>query len=188
MKRLWIIAGGNGAGKTTFYELRLKHLGIPFVNADMIAKKVFPEDPEGSSYRAAKIAEILRFEHIRAGNSFCFETVFSHPSRIDFLAEAKALGYRINLVVIHVSSPALNIARVARRVVEGGHNVPNEKVETRIPRMLNNIKQAIPLCDLVKILDNSNTDGPYRPVLTITNGKMQKFIDPLPDWADDLIR
>ena len=112
MKRLWVLVGGNGAGKTTFYETFLEHLGIPFINTDRIAEKLYPEDPEGGSYDAAVVADIMRSDLIATGDSFCFESAFSHPSKVDFLASAKALGYHINLVMIHLSLPEVNIARV----------------------------------------------------------------------------
>ena len=85
------------------------------------------------------------------GRSFCFETVFSHPSKVDFVGKAKALGYQVILVMIHLESTSLNKARVAQRVEEGGHDVPAEKVETRIPRLLRLIKSVIPLCDHVTL-------------------------------------
>ena len=80
-KQLWILVGGNGSGKSTFYHQRLEPLGLPFVNADIIARQLYPDNPEARSYDAAKIAEQQRFQLLSQGRSFCFETVFSHPSR-----------------------------------------------------------------------------------------------------------
>ena len=64
MKQLWVLAGGNGAGKSTFYREALKPLGIPFINADQIAREIYPDDPEANSYNAAKIAEHMRAEQL----------------------------------------------------------------------------------------------------------------------------
>ena len=186
MKQLWMLVGGNGAGKSTFFEQALEPFGFPFINADMIAKEVYPDDPEGNSYHAAKLAEAMRMEQLRLGKSFCFETVFSHPSKIDFIGHAKALGYQIILVLIHLSSAELNKARVGQRVLDGGHSVPAEKIESRIPRMLANVKTAIPLCDEVRVLDNSRLDNPFKPVMTVKNGDCNYHITPSPQWARDL--
>ncbi len=186
-KQLWMLVGGNGAGKSTFYELALKPLGMPFINADLIAKEVYPDDPEGKSYLAAKHAEALRNEQLHAGKSFCFETVFSHPSKVDFIAQAKVLGYQIIMVAIHLDNSDLNKARVSQRVVDGGHSVPEEKVENRIPRTLKNISRAIPLCDQVRVLDNSSLDEPFTPVLTLKQGQLTTHQNPLPEWAADFL-
>jgi len=185
-KQLWILAGGNGAGKSTFYRTQLAPLGVPFINADVLAKELYPEAPEEHSYDAAKLATEMRFKLLHEGRSFCFETVFSHPSKIDFVAKAKALGYQIILVFIHLDNVSLNQARVAQRLSEGGHNVPDEKVASRIPRLLQNIKQTLPLCDQVRILNNSRIDNPFQQVAVIRNGQLQQEI-PLPDWAKDLL-
>ncbi len=186
-KQLWLLAGGNGAGKSTFYRTRLAPLGIPLVNADLIAKELFPEAPELHSYEAMQIVEEIRDNLLLDGRSFCFETVFSHPSKVDFTGKAKALGYEVILVMIHLGSTSLNKARVAQRVEEGGHDVPDEKIETRIPRLLRLIKSVIPLCDHVTLLDNSRADNPFIQVLTIRNGRVEKILDPLPDWARQLV-
>jgi predicted ABC-type ATPase len=187
MKQLWILVGGNGAGKTTFYRLMLKPLGIPFINADQIAREIYPEDPEGNSYNAAKIAEQMCQEQIQAGTSFCFETVFSHPSKVDFLGQSRALGYQVILVLIHLEHTDLNKARISQRVSEGGHNVPDEKVEQRIPRTLAHVKKAIPLCDQVRILDNSTSDNPFTPVVSIIGGQTTGHFHPLPEWVRNLV-
>ena len=119
--------------------------------------------------------------------SFCFETVYSHPSKIDFTARAKALGYAVIMVLIHLDQAELNVARVAQRVEEGGHNVPTEKLLKRIPRLLDHVKTAIPLCDEVRILDNSSADNPFQPVITIKAGQMVFQQHPLPTWATQLL-
>ena len=136
LKQLWILAGGNGAGKSTFYRTQLRPLGLPFINADILAKELYPESPEEHSYDAAKLATEMRFRLLQEGRSFCFETVFSHPSKIDFVAQAKVLDYEIILVFIHLDMVSLNQARVAQRISEGGHRVPDDKIANRIPRLL----------------------------------------------------
>jgi predicted ABC-type ATPase len=186
-KQLWMLTGGNGVGKSTFYKLYLKPLGLPFVNADIIAKFSFPDAPEAHSYEAAKLADQIRNELLLNGDSFCFETVYSHPSKIDFVAKAKALGYEIIMVFIHLENVQLNQARIAQRVNEGGHSVPDDKVQSRIPRTLQNIKASIPLCDRLLVYDNSYQDSPYRPVFSVKNGKVTVLADTLPDWANDLL-
>lgn len=183
-----MLVGGNGAGKSTFYELFLKDLGLPFVNADNLAKIAYPEDPEGRSRDAAMLAEGMRKNLLLSGQSLCFETVYSHPSKIDFVAEAKALGYYVVMVLIHLNDTNLNQARVAERVSEGGHSVPAEKIVARVPRMLSHVRMSIPLCDLLRIYDNSSQDDPYQRVFTIEQGKITKHLDPLPDWAEQLLQ
>lgn len=186
-KQLWILAGGNGSGKSTFYRTRLEALGLPFINADNLAKELYPHAPESHSYDAAIIAAEMRMRLLEDGRSFCFETVFSHPSKIDFIAQAKTLGYEIILVFIHLDLVSLNQARVAQRVSEGGHNVPDEKVIKRIPRVLKLVKNALPLCDHVFILDNSRADNPFQQLAAIRKGHLDVRQNPLPKWAIEML-
>ncbi len=182
-----MLAGGNGTGKSTFYRTRLKSKGIPFINADILAKLIYPQAAELHSYDAAFIAAQMRKQLLQQGRVFCFETIFSHPSKIDFIAQAKALGYEIILVFIHLDNINLNQARVAQRVKEGGHNVPTEKIISRIPRTQKLIRQAILLCDFVYILDNSRADNPFRKIATINRSVLKLHAEQLSDWANDLL-
>lgn len=187
MKQVWLLVGGNGAGKSTFYRKFLEPKGMPFVNADVLAKQFFPEDPEGNSYLAAQLAGNLRESLLQEGRSFCFETVFSHVSKVDFVARAKAFGYQVVMVFIHVESAELNLARISQRVEEGGHQVPDDKVRARIPRTLANIRRVLPLCDQVRILDNSSIENPFRQVATVRSGSVSIHMQTLPKWALDLL-
>ncbi|NOY94531.1 MAG: AAA family ATPase [Deltaproteobacteria bacterium] len=182
------MAGGNGAGKTTFYEHFLAPRGVAFVNADNIARRIAPAAPEASSYEAARIAERIRYDLLRSGASFCFETVFSHPSKIDFLAKARALDYEIVLVFIRVQSPQLNLARVAQRVRAGGHGVPDEKVLARLERSEAYVRRALPLVDEALFFDNSSSDDPFRHVATLQAGAVTLHQDPVPTWISDMLR
>ncbi len=186
-KQLWLLAGGNGAGKSTFYQQFLKPLNLPFVNADILAKQLDNENTEAASYKAAKLAEKLRLSLLHSGASFCFETVFSHPSKIDFLATAKALGYEIILVYIHLQNDELNQARVIQRVNEGGHNVPADKIISRIPRTMANVRDALPLVDIANFYDNSSHSQPFLSVALLQEGQITKQVDELPAWAEDML-
>jgi len=187
LRQLWVLAGGNGAGKSTFYNLHLAKYGIKFVNADLIAKDLNSENPEGLSYHAATLAAKIREDLISKGVSFCFETVFSHESKIDFLAKAKANGYKIILVYIHLFDSSLNEARVKQRISEGGHSVPIEKIHSRIPRTMKLIKTALSIVDEARILDNSSKDDPFQQIIVMKSGNYETKSDPLPEWARDLI-
>jgi predicted ABC-type ATPase len=186
-RQLWVLAGGNGAGKTTFYNLYLAKYGIKFVNADLIAKDIDPENPEDVSYHAATLAAKIRDDLISQGVSFCFETVFSHESKVDFIAQAKTHGYKIILVYIHLFDSSLNEARVKQRVSEGGHNVPIEKIHYRIPRTMKHIKTALSIVDEARILDNSSRDDPFQQIIVMKAGNYEAKVDPLPKWARDLL-
>lgn len=113
--------------------------------------------------------------------------VFSHPAKIDFTARAKAQGYRVILVLIHLDDPELNLARISQRVSEGGHDVPEDKVRTRLPRTIDNVAQAIVLADEVHLLDNSGWEDPFRRVAVVRGGEAQALSDPAPDWALGLL-
>jgi len=187
-RQLWLLAGGNGAGKSTFYRTRLQPLGLPFVNADIIARELYSDAPEEHSYDAARIAEEIRYGLLREGRSFCFATVFSHPSKIDFVAHAKTLGYQVILVFIHLESAELNKARISQRLESGGHHVPDEKVEQRIPRLLKHIKTVIPLCDQVHLLDNSSARNPFKLVMVIRDGNLEVQQNTVPEWAEEFLK
>ena len=185
--QLWVLAGGNGAGKTTFYAKFLEREHLPFINADQIARQLDADHSITISYEAARIAGRICDEFLRHRQSFCFETVFSHPSKIDFIGQAKALGYEIVLVFIHLDNVALNKARVQQRVSEGGHPVPEPKIETRIPRTLQYVKSAIALCDRVEILDNASYEDPFLRIASIADGITTFHLEPPPQWAVSLI-
>ena len=187
-KQLWLIAGGNGAGKSTFYRAQLEPLGLPFINADILAKQLYPDEPEQHSYEAARIAGTMRNKLLQEGRSFCFETVFSHPSKIDFIAQARSMGYEVILVFIHLDNISLNQARVSQRVSEGGHHVPENKVSSRVPKVLQNIKQVLGLCNQSYLLDNSRLDNPFKQIAEIHDGQLTAKVTALPDWAQGLLR
>jgi predicted ABC-type ATPase len=151
-KELNIIVGGNGGGKTTFYYRYLHKHNLDFLNADELAKEI----------------EQQRRLFLALGKSFCFETVFSHPSKVDFLANAKSNGFTINLFVIHIDDdPTTNVARVNNRQAHGGHYEPEDKIRVRIPRTLSHIAQAIPLCDTVSFYDNKSSQHPFERVAVL---------------------
>ena len=187
LKQLWVLAGGNGAGKSTFYNLYFRKHGVKFVNADLIAKEIDSDNPENLSYQAATIAATIREDLLSQGISFCFETVFSHESKIDFIAKAKARGYHIILVYIHLINSGLNEARVIQRVSEGGHSVPLEKIHNRLPRIMKYIKAALPLVDEARFLDNSSKDNPFQQTAVLKNGNYIEIASPLPEWVQEML-
>ena len=158
------------------------------VNADIIARALSPENPEKVSYEAASVAEQIRHELLIQGVSFCFETVFSHVSKIDFVANARTQGYEVILVYIHLQTSELNEARVYQRVVEGGHTVPADKIHSRIPRTMKHIAAVLPLVNEARLLDNSYRDDPFRQVACVKRGRRQWTNDPLPQWAAEILR
>lgn len=171
MRRLDLVVGCNGAGKSTFVQYVLSPIvpGSVFVNADVIALERWPHDPVGHSYDAARIAEQTRTQLIALGESFIAETVFSHSSKIALIGEAIAAGYFVALHVLMIPEE-LAVARVAQRVDAGGHHVPEDKIRGRYQRLWDNVATAIDLADEATVYDNSsNTVGP-RTVARMSGG------------------
>jgi predicted ABC-type ATPase len=153
------IAGSNGAGKSTFYESFLADSGLRFVNADVLAASL-----RMNAYEAAELASSLRSALIAQRESFIFETVLSDPigQKVDQLAAYAALGYTVVLIFIQIESPEQSIKRVAMRVSQGGHDVPNETLRARFTRTQANLKRAIERLPFVIIYNNDDLNRPYR--------------------------
>ena len=173
------IAGPNGAGKTTFFNAFLRQAGLRFVNADEIARGLGL-----NSYEAAKIANSLRRELVKQRESFVFETVFSDPvgDKVAFLKDAATAGYSVVLCYIGISAAQVSEERVAMRISQGGHDVPAEKLASRFPRTLANLRASIEELPLVLVFDNDDLSSPYRKVAEFQQGERKMLGKPVPAW------
>ena len=113
------------------------------------------ENKKGGSYLAAALAEYFRRKMLLSESSFSFETVLSHPSKVDFIKDAKDAGYKVYMYFISTSAVLINKNRVQNRVARGGHTVPMNKIEKRYTRTLGNLYSAVVLSDRVFFFDNS---------------------------------
>lgn len=174
------LAGPNGAGKSTFYHAHLASAGLRFVNADDLARELGL-----GVYEAADLAEALRRELVRARESFVFETVFSDPrgDKVEWLRAIADAGYVVVLCFIGLPSPAQSEERVAMRVMQGGHDVPWDKIANRYPRIMKNLERAMRQLPVVLVYDNADWNRPYRKVLELHNGKAVYQSSELPEWA-----
>lgn len=178
------IAGPNGAGKTTFFHSHLATAGIRFVNADVIARELGL-----APYEAAQVADALRRELLRRGESFVFETVFSDPvgDKVAFLEEAARQGHVVVVCYIGVTGPEQSTERVAMRVSQGGHDVPDDKLLSRFHRTLANLRLAIRRLPHVLVYDNSDLRAPFRQVAVFEQGELRDLREPVPEWLRPMI-
>ena len=185
MSRLDLVVGPNGAGKSTFVELVMAdaRTGVVFVNADVIAAELWPDDPVAHGHDAADIAERFRKELLAVGEPFIAETVGSHPSKVHLVADARTRGYHVHVVVLMVPED-LSVARVAARVASGGHDVPEDKIRARWHRLWDNVVAMIELADSAEVYDNSGTG----PVTLATFAAGDVIGRPRwPHWAPDAL-
>ena len=159
-KKIIIIAGPNGAGKTTFAKhfLPKEAHTFHFVNADLIAAGLAPFNPESVSFKAARLMLNELDEYTKAGESFAFETTLSGAHYLQRIQEWKNLGYIIKLWFIALSSPELAISRVAERVAQGGHNIPEEVIRRRYKAGLENLTKYQKVVDSWVLLDGDSTE------------------------------
>lgn len=169
---LIVLAGSNGAGKSTFYRRYLRATKLPFVNADDIARALYPGAPDSRAYRAMRVADRIRENLLRLGVSFCIETVLSDTqnAKLDFFRLAQSLRFRVVLIHIRLASPQLSQARVQQRVNSGGHDVPASKLLARFPRTAGNAARALSFVDYGLVLDNSSAVRPFQVVATWARG------------------
>lgn len=163
-KNVYIIAGPNGSGKTTFAAMFLPDYAKcqNFVNADMIAQGLAPFKPYSAAIKAGKLVLQQIDEFAKRGIDFAFETTLAGKSYVKLFTELKAEGYAVHIFFLWIPSPELAIARIKERVLEGGHDVPIDDVKRRFSRGVTNFFNLYePLVDSWMLFDNSKA----RPVL-----------------------
>ncbi|HEX8348687.1 MAG TPA: zeta toxin family protein [Hymenobacter sp.] len=139
------------------------------------------------SYLASRVAEFLRYALLAAKQSFTFETVMSHPSKLEFLRDAQAAGYRTYLYFVATEDPEINIARVRARVKKKGHHVDRDKIVSRYARTLDSLFDAVRLVNRAFLFDNSS-DAPQL-VAEVEEGKRIEFkTTTIPAWVDTYFR
>lgn len=157
-KNLYIIAGCNGAGKTTASYTILPEIVEckEFVNADEIAKGLSPFQPEKVSFEAGRIMLNRINELLEENESFAFETTLSTKSYKNKILKAKEQGYTITLLFFWLENIELAKERVETRVKEGGHNIPKDVIERRYLKGIKNLFEIyLEIVDGTLIFDNS---------------------------------
>ena len=157
-KQLYIIAGCNGAGKTTAsFTILPEVLNCKeFINADEIAKGLSPFQPESVAMQAGRIMLARMDELLQKGETFAFETTLATKSYKQKIEWAQANGYEVTLLFFWLDSPNMAKKRVAQRVAEGGHSIPSETIERRYHNGITNLFAIyINMVDICYIFDNS---------------------------------
>ncbi|MCK5806364.1 MAG: hypothetical protein KAI66_26265 [Lentisphaeria bacterium] len=157
----YIIAGSNGAGKTTFAREFLPNwVGcVNFINPDLIAAGLSPFAPDLALLRAGRLVLGEIRGRSERGEDFAFETTLSGRTYLKILAEVKAKGYALHMLYLWIPSPELALRRIEDRVAVGGHGVPEPDVRRRFDRTLSNLMSLYrPLLDTLHFFDNSDRE------------------------------
>ena len=174
---LYIIAGCNGAGKTTASFTMLPEMlkCREFVNADEIAAGLSPFNPEGVAIQAGRLM-IDRIIHLlKEGESFAFETTLATRSYVKLIQQAQRRGYFVTLIFFMLNTPEQAVKRVERRVSMGGHNIPVDVIHRRYEAGLQNLFHLyMPVCNYWALYDNSDC-----PAVKLASGCGEKNIEVL---------
>ena len=160
MKRLYIISGCNGAGKTTAsYTILPEMLDCnEFVNADEIAKGLSPFNPNKVAIKAGRLMLTRIDDLLESGVDFAFETTLATRSYVNTVKKAQEKGYFVTILYFWLSSPELAVERVRIRVKEGGHDIPEQTIRRRyILGISNMFNLYIPIANYWMFIDNSKT-------------------------------
>jgi len=157
LKKIIIIAGPNGAGKTTFARdfLPAEAQTLRFINADLIAAGLAPFNPESASFKAGRLMLEEIDECVIAGHSFAFETTLSGLAYLKKIAVWQQLGYQVKLWFLSLPTEDIAVSRVAQRVRQGGHNIPENVIRRRFKAGLENFhKRYSKVVDSWALYDN----------------------------------
>ena len=185
---LIVIAGPNGSGKTSTTRLVIKHEWAEqcvYINPDEIALSKFGDWNNPDAVRqAVEYCEEWREQLLKEHKDFIFETVLSSDSKVDFLKRAKEEGYFIRIFFICTETPSINAARIAKRVMEGGHDVPIQKIISRYLKAITNATRVAAFADRAYFYDNSIDNQEARILFRTTDGQLVKqYTESIPEWA-----
>ncbi len=187
-----VVAGPNGSGKTsTTVQLLANEWseGSLYINPDNIAQEQFGDwNSPKAVLKAARYATDLRYKCLNEKRDFVFETVFSSDEKLEFLRKAHESGFFIRFFFVCTSNPKINVSRITKRYLEGGHEVPISKIISRYFKSLENACEAIEFVDRAYIYDNSVEDHLPQLLFRMTEGKVFKqYTDDIPEWAIPLM-
>lgn len=159
-RRILIIAGPNGAGKTTFARVFLPEAEYQdFINADLIAAGLSPFHPEAAALRAGRLMLEEMTTRIARGRSFAFETTLSGRTYARQIPQWRALGYHVKLVFLSLPSADMAVERVAGRVAQGGHAIPEAVIRRRFAAGVRKFEQVYkPLVNAWMLYDNAGEE------------------------------
>lgn len=190
---LIVIAGPNGSGKTTITSQILHHEWMEnavYVNPDIVAQEKFGDwNSKDAVMRSVEYCEQVREQCLAERKSLIFETVLSAFDKIDFIRRAKVAGYFVRLFFVCTDSPTINAARIANRVMEGGHDVPITKIISRYQRSIANCAAASLMTDRTYLYDNSIDGQGARLLFRMIDGKIFKtYTNDIPSWATGIFK
>ena len=198
---LVVVAGPNGSGKSIVTEILRSSYdwskGLLEINPDKIAQDEFGDWNDPSAIKkAADRADEVREECLAKSKSLLFETVLSTPGKIDFIRRAKLAGYFIRMIFVATESPEINKLRIEWRVEQGGHSVPEDKIESRYIKSLNLSIEAARLADRAYFVDNTrdiedgreDSDSPFTVFRTVDGRVAKTYVDEacVPIWCHSI--
>lgn len=190
-----VIAGVNGAGKSSIVGANLRSNGGDYFNPDEVSQDLMANNPSISQQEANGKAWMIGYNQllraINEGQDYIFETTLGGSSICAALHNAMDLGQPVRIFFCGLASPELHIQRVAERVAMGGHDIPEAKIRERWSNAILNMIDLIPRCQAVRVFDNSapTNDGKPSPVclFTLSNGQFDEMpIEAMPEWAKPL--
>ena len=189
---LIVIAGPNGSGKTSTTRLVIKHEWAEqcvYINPDEIAQSKFGDWNDVNAVRqAVEYCEYWREQLLQERKDFIFETVLSSDGKVDFLKRAKEAGYFIRMFFICTDNPTINAARIAKRVMEGGHDVPIQKIISRYQKAIINAIKVAGFADRAYFYDNSIDNQNAQLLFRTIDGKFAKqYVESFPAWTLDIL-
>lgn len=189
---LIVIAGPNGSGKTSVTSRILHHEWLEdseYINPDNVARDVFGDwNDRDSILKAANYCNEWRERCLEKCQSHIFETVMSADEKVEYILRAKEAGFFIRLFFVSTDSPTINAKRVAKRVLNGGHDVPIPKIISRYDKSVANCVILSSIVDRLYVYDNSIEDSEARLLFRLADGKLIKqYLENLPAWAKAIL-
>lgn len=189
---LIVVCGPNGSGKTSITKKILKHEWLDnctYINPDEIARDIFGDwNSPQAILDAANYANELRYSLLKQRESVIFETVFSSPEKLDFILKAKEIGYFIRVFFVCTDSPTINASRIARRVIQGGHDVPIPKIISRYSKSIVNCAIISTYVDRLYVYDNSRENKEPKLLFRSSLGVIKKTYTNIHPWANEIYK
>lgn len=161
-----------------------------YINPDIIAQGKFGDwNNKEAVIKSVRYCEELREDCLVKKQSLIFETVLSIPQKIDYIKKAAEAGFFIRLFFVSTCSPTINAARIAKRVMEGGHDVPIPKIISRYYRSIANCGIATGFADRTYVYDNSAENADAKLLFRMVDGKLYKqYVNDIPEWAQTILQ